>query len=353
MIKKLCITLLLLFTVPTIMTVEVHAAEIESPFIFYEDIYAVSDDSKNVYRAIAFFVPVDTAPSTLYLYIPDINNFFVDDVTIDGELRQSRVVFYVDSDTPDYTTFIIKDSYDINTDSMSIMSDITLMSIILYFEFPYYVNTGPESTFIDWFNENFEYTFDTEPTALDGDYHVKFYNGLNLWYETYYDTIPVEPWEPVRSVYQFNSWETISGEKYDFDDSLLEPDYDETFTDIYHLYANFQRSVPITPDEIDDDFNPADVTDTNDTRLTTFLTSFGLYNYPGFMVIFAALALLITGLLLYLRMPSFVILTMNILLAATWIFLGWFPFYVTILVMIALVSGVFVSYKRSGGGEIS
>lgn len=337
-IKRILLLMLFISFMLSINMMKLHALDDEYFFMFTPMGY--DDDGDYYFQANSSFIEVPSGSSTLYLYIPDVHDCIQESVTIDTVLKHSQVSFYIDEDTPDYTTFILKDSYDINTDSMAISANIELITITLLLKFDPYI--AGRNQFRKWFNENFEYTFDSEPDALSGSYIARFYSNFSVYYETYYDTIPVEPYPPNRLNYVFDGW-YIDGQKYEFEEPLLEPDYGETFENTYYLTS---RASVYVPPESGDFIDPG----TTDSRIVDVLTSFGLYNYPGFIIIFVIVSIFLSGIMLYFGLPSFIILIVNTLLATLWIFLGWFPTYITILFGLALISGIIIAFKNNKGG---
>jgi hypothetical protein len=353
MIKKILLLFLFVFTATSFLAIDTYADYEYGP-IFWPGLPANYADPE-AYELLSYSLEVESGATELFVHLPLLSDFFQATVESSGT-QYSKVTFY-DGDVYDGGTYVgdyrfgtdeALSGFDLNSDYIYISdytsSAPTHMQFSLWFSFPYYLDLSDDSNFMQWFNDEFEYVFDDDLTQLEGASIVKFYNGLELWYQSYYSGIPDEPYQPTRSIYEFEHWYSVTNDTpYLFDESLAMPDYEPNYAYTYHLHAIYQDPVS-PPEEI------VDLDETNDTRLTTFLTSFGLYNDPGFMVIFVIISLLLTGSLLYLQMPSFIIIAINILLAALWIFLGWFPMYVTILLLISLVTGLVVSYKKSGGG---
>lgn len=348
MIKKVLLLFLIVFTATSFLAIDTYADD--APGTFYWAGLPANYADPEAYELISYRLEVDAGAVELFVYLPLLSDFFQESVDSSGT-QYSKVTFYDEGtyvgDFRFGTDELLSD-YELNSDVIDIAtytsSAPTHMEFSLWFSFPYYFNLTDGSNFMEWFNAEFEYVFDDDLTQLSGSSTVKFYNGLNLWYQSYYSGIPDEPYQPTRSIYEFQYWYSVTNDTpYLFDESLALPDYEANYGTTYHLHAIFQDPVS-PPEEI------VDLEETNDTRLATFLTSFGLYNDPGFMVIFVVISLILTGIFLYLQMPSFIIIAINILLAAFWIFLGWFPMYVTILLLISLVTGLVVSYKRNSGG---
>jgi uncharacterized repeat protein (TIGR02543 family) len=174
---------------------------------------------------------------------------------------------------------------------------------------------------------------------------VRFYNAMIL-YDTYtFISVPDKPTDPTPLPnYVFTGWRTINGDIFDFT-FVTENMFSNIGTNaVLNLYAQFQLNQDIEFDTGDPDINAPQA-------LTTILTAFGMNNYSGFIVLYVlCLSALTIGLLL-LKLSGFIIVLVDIIVTALFMFLGWLPIFVSIIIMMVFTLGVLLTLKSRSVGE--
>jgi hypothetical protein len=110
---------------------------------------------------------------------------------------------------------------------------------------------------------------------------------------------------------------------------------------IYESIGNLQMHYLITDNIIE---IPADTTS---DFLTSLLIPIGFNNTVGKIIIYLLIAVMITFILVYFKMHTFITLLINTLLLGVFVFIGWIPIYVVIVLGLTFMLGI---YKTVQGG---
>jgi len=200
---------------------------------------------------------------------------------------------------------------------------------------------------------NFEAIYQTvaESTRYTPGYNVYFYSKLALYADYFAPGYVPKPADPVAPTgYNFIGWKTITGEIYDFDSMAVDSTWllqDGDGYDYLNLYAVF---VNIYDPGIE--YDPT-VTENAPAGLVAILTDFGLYNEAGKFLIFFVLVLIIDGVMLVIaafRTNPIIIVIVDGALAIFFMFLGWLAPWISIAIILFLVTIVMYQSKRENAG---
>ena len=209
------------------------------------------------------------------------------------------------------------------------------LSIVLNQNFP---NEYVNDILIPWFNDNFYYSLDGEIILPKyGEQKVLFYDRGSVYF-TYNASLisgPLEPPEPYRFGYDFQGWfehEDDGGLQYYFDGAL-----DEYIPGVQaHLYARWERSQEFAFEETTLDLPDA---------IMNALGLAGLNTVGGRTLIYFIIVLILTVSLLLLNLSPVIIISVNFVLSTIFMFMGWFPIYMIVILGGALLFGFMAAIK--------
>ena len=73
--------------------------------------------------------------------------------------------------------------------------------------------------------------------------------------------------------------------------------------------------------------------------------NFGLYNYAGFAIVYIILLMMLIIPTLLMGLPQFLIVIEIIAVTALWMFMGWFPLWAIIIIVMTLIIGVIITLR--------
>jgi hypothetical protein len=200
-------------------------------------------------------------------------------------------------------------------------------STMLSVEIPIYVTY--------WISE-FTFQYITFPSFLI------FYSGLRQYASvSYYDNVdivlPSNPTGPAG--YNFIGWRTITGELFSVDN--VKPEYkDENgYIFLYAVFANVRGET----------FVPTNPSPNTPNSIFVLMDAIGIYNDAGFMIVYFIIMAIIIVTLLYFKLNSAIVLMISLLVTGIFIYLGWLPIFVIILMAMLFLIGIFTAFK--GGLE--
>jgi hypothetical protein len=166
---------------------------------------------------------------------------------------------------------------------------------------------------------------------------VYYYSQMALYdseFSVYGFDEPTAPTPPTD--YTLKGWKTITGDYFDFDAGITNPEWlmeDEDGYDYLNLYASY---VNIYDPSIELPSNP---TDNSPTGFLDILDAFGLDDDGGKMIVFYVIALVaVFGLLAIkpIRENPFVIIIVLVALTTLFMFLGWLPVWSSVITFLIL-----------------
>lgn len=184
--------------------------------------------------------------------------------------------------------------------------------------------------YLDWFNARVDYAFDSEVDHNGGIYDVTYTVAGVLYYQYRFTDIPDRPIDPYREGLAFKGWYLPDGTLYNFDDTIPL----ETKVEGLVLNARFKIVVPD---------GSSGMPDTTPDKLDAVLTLIGFNNVVGKLIIYFAISLLTAGLLVAIKLKLFIIFLVESLVLGIFIFLGWLPIHVIIILGLILLAGILLS----------
>jgi hypothetical protein len=331
MIKRMTwfVTTVLLLICTLSLTMETVHAEVEETYPLND--FTVIDVAGGYKALSSQDNEIEVGTEELTIFIPN----YIHNVFQVGDFESaiySSITFY-DESGDEISEHNLRNYIHVFGEQMTISLSGTLEWAYTYSLFILLNTTGVlPSEYVSSMNENsFMVYDDIIKTAV-------FMNFLQVYWEQTFLNIPEEPPPPSREGMIFNGWRTEDGDIYRFtviDRSMVDED------GRIMLYAHFTTILDYTPTPGGElDFEGPE-------NIMRILMMFGLYNYPGLLLIYVIAVIFITGGMLALNIPKMAILIVNILLGGFFIYMGYFPLFVTIMfVMVAIVS-FFMAIKSS------
>lgn len=338
MIKKLLLFALIIGTGFSISFIKVEATMEDYPDPF--SYYPIGNGKTHILYSSAFF-KIPDIPTYFELYIPR-TNYNVYSATVDGITYQSMFNLYDENLSGKFS----RPLEDLDPYRESWGSYIMDQPTLQLFDIDDYVYFGIEMVqtysgnanplYVEWFNERFEFSFDTE-IEHDGIYEITYQIGDVLYYKYLFNSgnIPDKPIDPVFDNLRFTGWYLDDGTLYDFTAPIP---FDPIPTDVI-LTAKFKFQAPE---------GTGGIVDNTPSALETILTVSGFNNVVGKLIIFIFVTILVTVLLLWLKLETFIIMIVDTLVFGLFIFLGWIPLYVIIILGLVFVTGVIKTMNKGG-----
>ena len=337
MIKKLYIIAILFLTIINVSLLDTKAIETFSPFSYVSN--GTSGDVK-YHTLYSHYFPIPAEPTYLSLYIPK-TSYYKSSITAS---LHSAIYLYNDVNLAGDHVWLDSVDWEVlwvtNFNGQMFLDDVALafynfddydyFSITLYQDYA----SMPNVDYLRWFNERFEFTWDDEIAGNWGTKDLTYIVNDAPYYEVMFTTIPDAPVDPIADNLLFNGWRDIDGNIYDFTTTLLS-DVDQP-VGATTLMATWVLNIPsdvVVP------------TDSTPSALTTFLTTLGFNNTIGKLIIYFALMLVVTFFLITIEFNGFIIILINVLLYAVFIFLGWLPIYMIIILGLIFATGLVKSFK--------
>ncbi|MEM0173085.1 MAG: hypothetical protein QXI16_01100 [Sulfolobaceae archaeon] len=202
-----------------------------------------------------------------------------------------------------------------------------------------------DPVYLEWFNDQFNWTFNDDfddllltlqPNIINET--VTYYVGGRVWYKTYYDEIPPKPVDPYIQNFEFIGWWVFNGIDYDYYDfTPFEFGSYESYDT--RLNAQFKFN-PVRLGEGEYDNTPS--------ALEKLLTVTGLNNTIGKLLLYVITLLLTIGLMLWIKLDVFIITLVEIILFGLFIFMGWIPIYMIIILGLIFATALIKSLKKGG-----
>jgi len=327
MIKKLLSLLLVLTISFSINFKTTNAIEgIEQPF----NTYSLGSTGHVIYSTVFFEIPAN--PTYFEIYIPATN--FDEFSSSDG--TESKLILYSETKASStYVTFEDLDGWREDYGSY-ILDEATLQLFNIddyYFfqiELVHTHSSIASLDFLEWFSERFDYSFNTEIETA-GANTVQYYIGTELYYTARYSDIPDQPIDPPYDNLYLVGWRDNTNALYNFDETLTpEPNGYAVLT--AHLGIIWDDELPTTVDG-----TPSLIVDV--------LTSAGLYNVVGKIIIYFVLMLVATFVMIYFKLNTFIVMILNLLIFGVFIFFGWLPVYIIIPLGLMFLVGLFATIK--------
>ena len=137
--------------------------------------------------------------------------------------------------------------------------------------------------------------------------------------------------------YEFKGWVDITGEYFNFrkvnDSDLSDDGY-------FYLYAVIVKEYPTL------DITP--ISPNTPDIISNALTYIGFNNSVGKIMIYVVFAILITGGMLWMSLDTMIIIVGNALVFAVFIFMGWLPIYVIVIMSLIFIVGMFKPMTKGG-----
>jgi len=340
--KKLLIgfVLAVLLAFPFELETRVHADTYDEPVVtwdaynFYADVWGlVSDPITIPAGSVNMYICIPYSSYNSYIEGNIWSNFGFYDTSevlsdVDYELAYTYSGLLSSTDTCRYLNlFQFLLDYDEGDEYVNLLGyDELVITVMMDF-------SSVPGGFLEFFDAGTYLQF-TIPSEW---YTVNVYDRLTL-YKSYqipssYLAAPPRPDDPTPPTdFNFVGWRRANQEWYYFD--TIDPSY---FTDgVMNLYAVYQ---PINS------FDPPDDPEA-DGLFEDLLTAFGLFNTPGFLFLYFLIIFIITIPLLFLKLPVFVMMVLDILVTALFLFLGFLPIFVTILMFMIFAAGIMFSLRK-------
>lgn len=185
-----------------------------------------------------------------------------------------------------------------------------------------------DSDYLNFVNRNFKLDFNK-------DINVVYFMSQSTLLQTSvllsYGGIPTEPTAPTPPTgFEFTGWFLENGDIYNFTHITS-----DMFTDnSLHIYAYFRVSGTAS------DYGTVDDTPDTGTNIFNVLSAFGFATDVGFIFIYLGLIVLVSVGLVVVKISGFIVLVVDIMITALFMYLGFLPLYVIALVFITLVVGI-------------
>lgn len=329
--KKLTTTILLLLLALGVSSIRTYADfDEESSTIefygenLYSDVWALKSDDNNI--------PKYTTSMSLEFPTSTYHRFSWGGIA-------STITFYDEGDEELETIeFVVLKSHEIGG--------------VYFFDFEGFGIAEARS-----FNILIVQSFSTFPTGVDytgymGDNIVAFdetiktliaYDRLTIYTQRTFVRVPPDIGSPSFSGLQFNGWKLANGDLYDFgpvtDDMLSEGD-------TLIIYASWTDII-----DFDYELPGGDTVPDGPVAIARFLTLFGLYNFPGLMLLYVLLLVVLFGVLTLARAPGITYPIVTIALTALFMYVNFIPTFAYIIILgfsiVVLISQV--SSSNVGG----
>jgi hypothetical protein len=253
---------------------------------------------------------------------------WVDFVELDGPLTEFFIGYTIRVTLGTVGTIEENDGYG-ETETLD-LGDCTAIKVKVYQSFV----TIPSEEGVTWIN-----SWETLATAWVYQLgRLVYYHSQMALYDSEFSVYgfnpPSDPTPPTD--YTFNGWKTITGDYFDFDAGITDPDWLEVDEDGYDYLTLWASFVNLYDPSIELPQNPVD---NSPTGFLDILDAFGLDDDGGKMIVFYVIALVaVFGLLAIkpIRENSFVIIIVLIALTALFMFLGWLPVWSSVITFLIL-----------------
>ena len=146
-----------------------------------------------------------------------------------------------------------------------------------------------------------------------------------------YGGIPTEPTDPTPPTgFEFTGWFLPDGSIYDFTTLSSDMFVDNVIT----INAYFRVAGTAS------DYGTTDDTPDTGTNIYNVLSAFGFATDVGFIFMYLGLIVLVSVGLVVVKISGFIVLVVDIMITALFMYLGFLPLYVIALVFITLVVGI-------------
>lgn len=170
------------------------------------------------------------------------------------------------------------------------------------------------------FNKNINLVYFMSQTTLLSTSVLMDYGGI--------PTAPADPTPPTG--FEFTGWFLADGDIYNFTHISSDMFIDNSLS----LYAYYRVSGAAS------DYGVTDAIPDTGTNIFNVLSAFGFDTDVGFIFIYLGLILIASITLVYFHISGFVVLVIDLMITALFMYLGFLPLYVIALVFVALVLGL-------------
>lgn len=354
--KKFIILVLILGLFINLSVIKLNAGTMDENI---DDFYYYTGDNEH-YLYSSFYYPIDNTKTYFGFYIPYTA---YSNVILESDPYLKTVINLYNSSYVQVSQIDLYDVWNAVDGYYSYMEDTGLGVYWLeqgdlgagdeFFSYTYWqlqivqtYDQHADPTYLSWFNSKFNWSFNDnfdnllltlQPNVAEDT--VTYYVGGRLWYKTYYDDIPPKPIDPDIENFQFLGWWSFNGIDYDYYNGIDPIPWDYYSADDISLVAQF-KFIP-TPKGVGE-------YDNTPSSLEHILTVTGFNNPLGKLIIYTVVMLVTVGLMLWIKLELFIIMLVEVVIFAFFIFLGWIPIYMIIILGSIFLLGFIRSISKGG-----
>lgn len=340
MIKKIFI---FLFSLILVFTISINVNASINPDDFPDGIFQYTNTGSTSHMLYTgYFMPLPSTFNYFELYIPNTSYITLEEKTELGLTYKSKIIFYKKeagitvSQSYDLQDFVREEYGSIIFDSATI-ADLGLEQYSsFYLELMCYYSDHADPIFISWLNDRFDYGFEELEVGV-GSFTTYYYIGNKIYYISPYmmtDDIPDRPIDPHIDNLTFRGWRLPDGQEYNFT-TPIENVYGEDLI----LSAKFV---------IQGIENRPDIHDNTPSAMITLLNFAGLNNTFGKILIYVIVLVFTSALLLWFKLDDFAIVIVEAVIFGGFIFLGWIPIYMIVILGIMFIIVIIKSVTKGG-----
>lgn len=244
----------------------------------------------------------------------------------------SEVIFYTNDDGTGTTETIrledLDDTLSVNKLYSVLLSDLSITALSVKLQLMHNQGSVLPGGYAAFMDANTEYSFDTPNSVI-------YYSEGSVYFSSYFVNDVPMPSDPTKAGFVFQYWKDINNEVYDFQLPPQENQLDAN--NVFYLEAVFLKQFTIIP--------PSELPPGVDEPLDIILFNTGFFNTPGFVLLYFIVIMVLNLGLWRLGSPSISTLIANIAVTSFFIFFGYLPLYISILMIVFFITIVIAQGK--------
>lgn len=331
-------------SVPLYMTFSIHQSFNVAPASTYEDYVEDNDNIEFYYYNPDYRELYFTRDETVNYNLMALENVTIpyNTYSIALDFRDLEQTFYAKYEGTFSSYIRLYDDNDASIDLIYLFDYVFLDSEYVIIDIPYDTYDLNEAIYFSLYIIVDDNNMDALDSAnrnmvvdFNKDINVVYFMSQSTLLSTSvlltYGGVPTAPADPTPPTgFEFTGWFLENGDIYNF--THLGSD---DFTDnVIHIYAYFRVAGTSS------DYGTTDDTPDTGTNIYNVLSAFGFATDVGFIFIYLGLIVLVSVGLVVVRISGFIVLVVDIMITALFMYLGFLPLYVIALVFITLVVGM-------------